>query len=215
MTGVYGCSKPDGSTGTLPAASVLLSEAAAAMGEVDSAHVSLVAEGETADLPVRRADGDLKRDGDAKGTIQLDQSGVLIEYEFVVLGEVVYLKGVTGGWQEVPAALAATIYDPSAILDPERGVAKVLATASGATTEAVETIDGRRTYRVAVALDSTATAALVPGVGAGVTGKLWLDEATRRLRRAVVSIPAGESGRTGTVTIDLTDIDKPVTISAP
>ena len=45
----------------------------------------------------------------------------------MLVGGKLYLKGATGGFAEVPAALAGSVYDPSAILDPDKGVAKVLA----------------------------------------------------------------------------------------
>jgi len=213
-----GCSKKDKpqDTAQLPGGPTLVTDASGAMRDVQSAHVVIASEGEVTGLPVKRADGDLRRDGDAKGTITLEQLGQLVEYQFVVLGETIYLKGATGGWLPLPASVAvqAAQYDPSAILDPDRGVVKVLATASEATTEAEETIDGRSTYRVAAKLDPTTAAALVPGVGPGVTSKLWLDKESKKLRRAVLTIPAAD-GKSGTVTIDFTDFDKPVTVSAP
>jgi len=216
LAGLFGCSKDDKSPSALPDAATLLTEASTAMRDVTTAHIKIDAQGELAELPLRRADGDLTKEGDAKGTIQIEQLGALVEYEFVMKGETIWLKGVTGGWQPLPAALAASVYDPSAILDPDRGVSKVLSTASEPQTEAQEEIDGRQTYRVAAKLDATAASALVPGVGPGVTGKLWFDAETKHLRRAVLSVPSTPSGgQPAVVTIDFTDIGKPVTVSAP
>jgi lipoprotein LprG len=215
LAALVGCSKDDKSGDALPAAATLLSEASTAMKNAQTAHIKIETQGELAELPLRRADGDLTRDGDAKGTIQIEQLGALVEYEFVLKGATIYLKGVTGGWQPLPAALASSVYDPSAILDPDRGVSKVLATATEATTEAQEDVDGRSTYRIAAKLDGTAASALVPGVTPGVTGKLWLDQETKQLRRAVLSVPPAAGGDPAVVTIDFTDIDKPVTVSAP
>lgn len=209
-----GCSKKPRTT-ELPAGADLINAAATAMREVKTAHVVISAEGNVADLPLRRADGVLTRSGDAKGTIQLEQLGTLIEYQFVVLGDTIHLKGVTGGWQELPASLAAQIYDPSAILDPERGVVKVLATATEAKTEVRESVGGRDAYRVGVKLDREAVATLVPGVGDGVTGQLWVDAQTKQLVKALLRIPAQGATPGGTVTINVSDIDAPVTISAP
>src|SRR5262245_45849636 len=218
LAGLMACSKDDEPAGDLPAAATLLSEAATAMRDVPTAHVKIEAQGELAELPLRRADGDLTKEGDAKGTIQIEQLGALVEYEFVMKGDTIWLKGVTGGWQPLPAALASAVYDPSAILDPDRGVSKVLSTATEATTEGREDIDGRSTYRVAAKLDPAAASALVPGVGAGVTGKLWFDVETKQLRRAVLNVPPATSttgAQPAVVTIDFTDLGKPVTVSAP
>lgn len=209
-----GCSKDDEPSAQLPNGATLVSEAATATGALTSAHVKIDTEGEVGSLPLRRAEGDLLRSGDAKGTIQLSQFGVLIEYEFVVVGKDIYLKGVTGGWQKVNAAVAASIYDPSAILDPNRGIAKLLATAKDPVTEGQEKVDGKDAYRVAVKLDTASVATLVPGVTGDVTGKLWIDAGNKQLLRAVLTVP-GAGGKTGTVTINVTNINAPVTVSAP
>lgn len=210
---VAGCTKND-TAANLPAGAQLLTESAAAMTALTSAHVKIDTEGEVGSLPMRQANGDLLKTGDAKGTIQLSQFGVLIEYEFVVVGKDIYLKGATGGWQKVDAAVAASIYDPSAILDPNRGIAKLLTTAKDPVTEAKESVNGRDAYRVAVKLDSTAVSALVPGITGEVTGKLWIDAETKHLLKAVLTVPS-TTGKAGTVTINVTNINTPVTISAP
>jgi len=199
----------------LPAGATLIAESAAAMQAVKFAHIKIDVEGEVSTLPMRRAEGDLVNTGDAKGTVQLKQGETLIEYEFVVVGETIYLKGATGGWQKLPASMAAAIYDPSAILDPQRGVPKIIATATDPTTEAQEQVDGKDTYRVAAKLDRTMVASLVPGVGEGITGKLWLDTKTKHLVKAVLAVPGTSGNPPGTVTVNVSAIDTPVTVSAP
>ena len=47
-----------------------------------------------------------------------------------------------------------------------------------------------------------------------VTGKLWLDKQKKQLQRAVLTVPGAE-GKSGTVTINVTNIDAPVSVSAP
>jgi lipoprotein LprG len=184
------------------------------MGAVNSAHVTIDAEGQVGDLPLRSAEGDLTRDGDAKGSIKLAVLSALLEVEFVVVGEDYYIKGLSGGWQKQSAADVATYYDPSAILDPDRGIAKILSSATDPKTEAADSANGVDTYRVAVKLDNVEVAAVVPGVPPGVTGTLWFERTSKRLVKAVLKVPAA-TGEPGTVTINLTDLDKPVTISAP
>jgi lipoprotein LprG len=214
IIGLTGCSKDETST-NLPDGTTLVSQAATAVKGLNTAHVRIDAEGEVGALPLRSAEGDLTRAGDAKGSIKLMTLGVLLEVEFVVVGDAYYIKGVSGGWQKQSAADVATFYDPSAILDNDRGVAKILATATNAKTEAADSVDGTDTYRVAVKLDSVAVATVVPGVPAGVTGTLWVERESKRLIKALLTIPGATGGKPGTVTIRLTDLDKPVTISAP
>jgi lipoprotein LprG len=211
-----GCSHDDKAAPneSLPSGVELVSEAATATGALKSAHVKIETEGEVGSLPMRSAEGDLLRSGDAKGKIQLQTLGVLIESDFVVLGKNIYLKGATGGWQTLDISVAANIYDPSAILDPNRGIAKLLSSAKDPKTEAKEQVNGKDAYRVAVKLNSADVGALIPGVGGEVAGKLWLDAQTKQLLKAVLTVP-GQSGKSGTVTINVTNIDVPVTISAP
>ena len=210
--GLAGCSKDEN---PLPDGTTLVSESAEKMKAVNSAHITIDVDGSIGTLPVKRAEGDLKRDGDAKGNIQLLQLGQLIQLDFVFLGDDVYLKFVTGGWQKSSGGSSSFPYDPSKILDPSRGVAKLLSTATNAKTEAVETIDGKDAYRVAVAFDNTAASVLVPGVPQGVTGKVWIDKQTKHLLKAVVNSPASGATPAATMTVGLTAIDAPVTINAP
>jgi lipoprotein LprG len=214
--GLTGCNKEESPPPSdLPAGTALVAESATAMTNVKFAHVKIEVEGEISTLPMRRAEGDLINTGDAKGNVQLKQGETLVEYEFVVLGQLIYLKGATGGWQQLPASMAATIYDPSAILDTQRGIPKLIGTAASPTTEAKEQVDGKDTYRVAVKLDSALVGSLVPGVGQGVTGKLWLDTQTKHLVKAVLAVPGTAGNPPGTITVNVSAIDVPVTVSAP
>jgi lipoprotein LprG len=209
-----GCSK-DEDTANLPDGTTLVSESATAMRTISSAHITIDVDGAIGSLPIKRAEGDLKKDGDAKGNIQLLVFGQLSQLDFVLLGDDVYLKSVTGGWQKSTGGTASFPYDPSAILDPDRGVAKLLATATNAKTEGSDTVDGHDSWRVAVTFDSTAASALVPGVPSGLTGQVWLDKTNKHLLKAVIKAPASGGTPAATITIALTAIDVPVTISAP
>jgi len=194
---------------SLPAGDTLVKDSAAAMREIKTAEFLITADGEIAGLSLRRADGTLTKEGSAKGTAQIEQAGGLVELEFVIVGDKLYLKGPTGGYQTLPLTLAATVYDPSAILDPDRGIAKVLGTATGATTEASEPVDGKDAWRVAVNTTGSALAALIPGSTGNITAKLWIADADKRLLKATFTMSGG------TVTVTFKDFDAPVKISAP
>jgi lipoprotein LprG len=197
---------PDGAT--------LLSESATAMENVQSVHFTLTANGSINGLQLHSAEGDLKKSGDAKGSATVDE-GALISLEFVIIGETIYLKGPTGGYQSLPLALASTVYDPSAILDPDRGVVKLLRTATNAKTVAKEQVAGADAYKVTFTPDITALGALVPGATAGSTATVWVDAATKRTVKGEFVWPAAGGNAGGTVTITFSDFDKPVDISAP
>ena len=199
----------------LPAGDVLLKESAAAMRDIKTAQFLITADGTVAGLNLRRAEGTLTKEGSAKGTAQIDQSGANVELSFVIVGDKIYLKGPTGGYQALPLGLAASVYDPSAILDPNRGIAKVLSTATAAKTEASESIDGKAAWRVAATIAATDLVAIVPGVTGSVPGTLWIGTTDKRLLKAVFTIPSTGDAKASTVTVTFKEFDAPATISAP
>lgn len=216
LAGLAACTnksnKPAG--GDLPAGDQLLAASATAMRDVKTVHFVIEADGTTG-LPLHKADVSVTREGSAKGTAQVEQSGILMELQLIVIGSKLYVKGPTGGYQELPLALASTVYDPSAILDPERGVAKLLTTAKEGKTEAKEQVNGADAYRVAVKLDGSAVTSLLPGASAITAGQLWIDASSKKLVKAKFAVPAQGSSAGGTVTVTLSDFDAPVTVSAP
>ncbi len=216
--GLAACTRnQSSSTGTaaLPDGSQLLLTSAAAMKEVKTAHVTIEVQGTVGGIGLHKADGVLTRAGDAKGTATVDQLGATVEVQFVITGGKVYLKGPTGGFQQVPAALASSVYDPSAILDPEKGLAKLLSVVKSAKTEAKESVGGQDAYRVAVTPAPGSLDALIPGVGDNATGKLWVAADSKRLLKGEFTVPPSGSDKGGTITVTLTDYDAPVTVSAP
>lgn len=200
----------------LPSGTDLVKSAATAMGNVQSAHVVMTADGKVADLPVKKADADLKRNGDAQGTLTLNQFGLTLDIKFVILGDTVYTHALTGGWTSQSKAATDQLYDTSAILDPDRGVAKILATATDAKTELKETVDGRDAYKVSVSLDKDAVSQLVPGVTDNISAEVWIDKETKAMDKVKLTVPgAGAGDPPGTLTIVVTKINADVTISAP
>ena len=193
---------------SLPAGDTLVQDSATAMREIKSTKFLITADGEIAGLSLRRAEGTLTKEGSAKGTAQVVQAGATVELVFVIVGDKLYLKGPTGGYQTLPVTLAATVYDPSAILDPDRGIAKVLGSATGAKTEASEPVDGKDAWRVAVNTTGTELSGLIPGGTGSIPAKLWIAAADKRLLKATFTLSGG------TATVTFKEFDVPVTISA-
>ncbi len=215
LAGLTACNKDDDTTpDSLPDGATLVSEAATAMNDVETTHVVLdINPAIPGGLPITRAEGDLTRDGDAAGAIQLIVGAQLIEVEFRILGEDAWLLYPTGGWTSAGSVMS--VYDPSAILDPDRGVANLLATATNPRTDGAEEVGGVDTWRVNVDLDTEAAETLVPGVPDGLTGTVWLDKEAKHLVKAIVNAPASGAAPASTITLELTNINAPVTISAP
>jgi lipoprotein LprG len=201
----------------LPAGPDVLDRAADAMRSVTSARISIDVDPAAAVVPIRSADGALTSTGEADGTAVLALMGSPpLEYRLIVTGGSLYLKGPTGGFNQLPLAATSGIYDPTAILDPERGTAELLATAQDAETQARETVDGVESYRVAATFRPERVSALVPGVTSPTPGVVWTDVATSRLVRAELELPPGPDGAAGgPVTVQLTRYNESVSIAAP
>ncbi|MEV1290177.1 LppX_LprAFG lipoprotein [Micromonospora sp. NPDC049679] len=218
LTALTGCTRGDRpgagagqNQGGLPPAADLLSASATEMRSVQIARFEIATSGAGEMLGITGAKGVITRAGDAEGTAQLAQGGNPVELTFVVKGDTLYVKGLTGGWQKVPLAAAATVYDPSALLSPDRGVAHVIATAQDGRTEAREPVDGVETYKVKATFDTKALTTLVPGLNEKITGSLWIGVERPLLHR--IELPV--RNRTGTITVSFSGFGEPATISAP
>jgi lipoprotein LprG len=200
--------------GSLPEGAGLLKDAAASTADVKTAHFTLTVNGTVPDLPVKNAEGDLTREGGegggAKGTVSMELLGDLFEGEFVLVDKSLFIKGPTGGWQELPASMVRSLYDPAAILDPEKGIANVMKNVTDARTEGAEDVDGVSTYRVTGRVTKDVVSTLVPGIDSDVDITFWLrqDDGHQPVK-ASVKVPQG------TVDVTLSDIDKQVEITAP
>jgi lipoprotein LprG len=222
LVALAGCSsKPDKKGDTdkadpnLPAAEGLLKDSSTAMGSIKTAKFLITADGTIAGVALKRADGVLTKEGNAQGTAQVEQMGTTAELAFTIVGQTMWLKGPTGDYQQLPLALAASVYDPSAILDPERGIAKVIATANEGKTEAGESVDGQDTYRVSAKFPAENLSKVVPGVTGSVPGKLWIAKDNKRLLKATFDLPAIGDAKGGTVTVTFKEFDAAVNITAP
>ncbi|WP_436494125.1 LppX_LprAFG lipoprotein [Actinokineospora sp. HUAS TT18] len=214
-----GCTSDDKGGGSgLPDGATLMKDAAAATRDIRSAHFSLKVNGSVSAIPVQNAEGDLTREGGpsgaAKGTVKLTLLGQLIEGEFVLVDDSLYIKGPTGGFQKYPASLTSNLYDPSAILNPDKGIANVLAKIKDPKTEAQEDVDGVSTYRVKGLGEKAVVSEIVPGVNSDVDVTFWLRADNKQPVKASVALPAND-GKTATVDLTLTDPGKQVTITAP
>lgn len=203
-----GCTGERGDEEAPPDAEALLASAADEMAQVDTVRLHIGADTALADLPVREADAVVTRAGDAQGSAQIEQFGQVLELEFVLAGDTFYYQ-LIGPWLELPREKAAEYYDPTAILDPERGVAHLLRNADQAEVRGTGDAGGVDAYEVGASFAAADLAALLPGVPEQVDGTLWIGQERPLLHRAEFSLPGG------TVTVELSDFDAPVEIRAP
>jgi lipoprotein LprG len=201
----------------LPEAKPLLERGAKAMAEVQSVRFKLDVEGTVSGLQIKEATGVMTREGDLSATAKVLQQGQLVEYEYVVADQGAYLKGPTGGFQALPPALAARIYDPSKLLDTTTGLRRTLAGAEDAKTQAAETVDGAATYRI----QAKVSPELVQGLSVLSQGRrrldatLWVDQESGRLIQARVPFKSAGSGEQTVFKVKLSDFNDPVDIKPP
>ncbi|MBV9013555.1 MAG: LppX_LprAFG lipoprotein [Pseudonocardiales bacterium] len=195
---------------TLPPGATLLADSAAAMRTVTTTHFAVNVAGNAPEVQLRSAEGQLTRDGSAQGTATVDEGRQTLEMKFAVIGGTVYLQPPTGPVQKLPASMLSAYLDPSAILDPNRGIAAVLASGQGATTQDREQLDGVDSYRLKVDFPAQPLGTLVPGLGlVPGTSEVWVAAAGSRL------IQAQFPTRYGTATVHFSDFDAPVQITPP
>lgn len=209
LVAVAGCTSSTDSGAPLPDGTALLKDAAQATKSITSAHFALKVNGQVPGLPIKELNGDLSTKGDAQGDAKLEQFGQVLEVQFVLAEKNLYIKGITGQWQSLGEA--AKVYDVSAILDPNRGVSKLLASVQGAKTEAREDVNGVKTFRIAGRAAKDVVAPLVPSVQSDVDVKFWVrEDGDHQPVRAKLELSPGNS-----VEITLSEVGKPVSVTKP
>lgn len=206
---VTSCSSGSGQQANLPQGAAVLADSAKAMREVTSTHFTLEVEGNSPGVQLRSAEGQLTRAGSAKGVAKVDEGAQLLELQFVIIGQDLYLRPPTGPIQKLPLSFAGTVYDPSVILNPDRGIAAALASGTGPTTEAREQVDGVDTYRLQVKFPAQPLGSLVPQLAEDKTSEIWVATQGSRLIKAQFPTTYGSA------TAHFSDFDAPVDITPP
>ncbi|MBA9006804.1 LppX_LprAFG lipoprotein [Thermomonospora cellulosilytica] len=216
LTGCSGGSDPEPGNGAgLPSGEQTLQQSAAAMRALRSIAFTIATEGQP-NIAVRGGDVKLLRSGDAQGSLQIQQAGLTVETDFVLVGDTVYYKGLTGaGYQKAPRSQIVALYDPSAVLDPERGLAKLLTVARSPKTEAREKVGGKDAYKVRATVPRETAAALIPGLTTDLTGHVWVSAADHRLLKMRGVVPPAGGGQEGAVVLTFTEFDSAYTFKPP
>lgn len=206
---VTSCSGISGQKANLPNGAGLLADSAKAMREVTTTHFAVEVEGNSPGVQLRSAEGQLTRTGSAKGIAKVDEGAQLLELQFVIIGQDIYLRPPTGPVQKLPLSFAGTVYDPSVILNPDRGIAAALASGTGPTTETREQVDGVDTYRLQVKFPAQPLGSLVPQLAQDKTSEIWVATQGSRLIKAQFPTTYGST------TVHFADFDAPVDITPP
>jgi len=206
-----GCSKK--ATEPLPEAAGLIQQSVAATKGLKSAHLEIAVSGKVEGLPVKTLSADLTNvpATAVQGNATITMGGSDIDAELVVLDGTLFAALTPNNWLDMGPA--ADIYDPSVILNPNTGLANMLAGLSETKTESFETIGGVPAVRITGKTSADGVNKLIPQLKAGgpLPATVWIEkDAPHQLVQAQVEQSAGN-----TVALTLSEWDKPVTVNKP
>ncbi len=210
---VAGCSSSKESTASLPDAAGLLQQSSQTTKNVKSGHLVITVTGKIEGLPVKKLSGDLTNvpSTAVQGNATLTMGGSDVDIQFVVLDAILYASLTPNNWLDLGPA--ADIYDPSAILNPDTGLANMLANFTDAKSEATETINGVEAVRIAGKVNADAVNKLIPQlkVTGPVPGTAWIQkDGDHNLVQAKIDQSDGNS-----VEMTLSEWGKAVTVTKP
>jgi lipoprotein LprG len=208
-----GCSSSKQSSKPLPDATDLVQQSSQATKNVKSVHLVLSVTGKIQGLPIKTMTGDLTIDPStaAKGNTTITFAGSDIDAQFVVFDGVLYAALTPNKWDDFGPA--ADIYDVSTILNPNTGLANILANLTDAKTEGRENIDGQDTVRISGKVPVTAVNGIAPKLKATqpLPTTVWIQEnGDHELVRVQLEQSAANS-----LQMTLSNWNQPVQVSKP
>jgi lipoprotein LprG len=191
----------------------LLKESNASTRALKSIHLELTVDGEIKNFPIKTLSGDLTQAPAVAGAgnTKLTFQGSDVDAKFVVIDSNLYVA--LSGDSFIDMGPAADVYDISAILNPDKGLANVLANFSDPKSESIETINGVETVKVTGQVSADAVNAIAPPIAATgpVPGTAWIEkDGDHKLVQAKLQ-PSDGNG----VQMTLSNWDKPVTVTKP
>ncbi|MCB9408230.1 LppX_LprAFG lipoprotein [Mycolicibacterium sp.] len=208
---VSGCSKKPSEP--LPEAAGLIEQSIESTKNLKSAHLEIAVNGKIDGLPVKTLSGDLTNVPSVaiKGSSTISMGGSDVDIELVVLDGTLYAALTPNSWLDMGPAVE--VYDPSVILNPDTGLANMLASVTDAKSVSFETIGGVQTVKITGKVAADAVNKLIPQIKAGgeLPATVWIEkDAPHQLVQAQVDQSEGNN-----VMLTLSDWDKPVTVTKP
>ncbi|KXO96655.1 Antigen P27 (plasmid) [Tsukamurella tyrosinosolvens] len=209
------CSKSDGekvNDAPLPDAKTLIDASSKAARELHDVQLDLSVEGTVPNLPVKSVSAYLTNQPkvSGQGDAEVTFNGTQVKAKFVVVDAHLWAQfGAGQSYQDM--GLASAIYDASAILDPNKGIANLISSVREPKVEGREQIGGTEAVRISGIIPGTALAGIVPKAALGDRPlTFWVQEAApNNLVRANVGFDSG------TLTVTLSDWGKKVTLLDP
>jgi lipoprotein LprG len=211
---IAGCSSGSKqSGGPLPDANTLVQQASDATKNLKSTHLVLSVTGKVQGLPIKTLTGDLTTTPGtaASGNATLTLGGSDLDANFVVVDGNLYATLTPNKWSDF--GKASDIYDVSAILSPDTGVANLLANFTGTKAEGRDTINGQSTIRISGNVSADAVNKIAPPFKASspVPATIWIQETgDHQLTQVKLDKSSGNS-----VQMTLSNWNQPVQVTKP
>lgn len=213
---VAGCSiSKKAKGGPLPDGKTLVTQSAEVTKGVKSAHLVLTVNGKITGLPLKTLTGDLTTTPTTagKGTARIIIIGSEIEADFVILDGELYTTALTPGkWDDVGKIDELLHYDPSAILNPDTGVANILANLNDPKAQGRDTINGQSAVRVSGNVNADVVNKLAPlGATGSTPTTVWIQETgDHQLAQVMLDKGSGNS-----IQMTLSNWNQPVQVTKP
>ncbi|MBS4099956.1 LppX_LprAFG lipoprotein [Tsukamurella paurometabola] len=209
------CSKSDGekvNDAPLPDAKTLIDASSKAARDLHDVQLDLSVDGTVPNLPVKSVSAYLTDQPKLGGQGDADvvYQGSAVKAKFIVTDGDLFVQ-FGPGQPYNRTGKAVDVYDASAILDPERGIANLIASVREPKVEGREQIGGTEAVRISGIIPGTALAGIVPKAALGDRPlTFWVQEAApNNLVRANVGFDSG------TLTVTLSDWGKKVALLDP
>ncbi|MCV7226887.1 LppX_LprAFG lipoprotein [Mycolicibacterium komossense] len=209
-----GCSSSSSSSNEpLPDAAGLLKESAQTTKNLKSGHLDITVNGKIQGLPIKKLSGDLTNvpATAVQGNATITMGGSDVDAGLVVIDNTLYASLSPNSWLDLGPA--ADIYDPSTILNPDTGLANILANFSDPKSESSETVNGVDTVKVTGKVSADAVNKLIPDlkVTDAVPGTAWIEKGgDHNLVQAQIDPASGTS-----IQMVLSNWNTPVTVNKP
>ncbi|TWS17623.1 LppX_LprAFG lipoprotein [Tsukamurella asaccharolytica] len=209
------CSNTDGpavNDAPLPDAKTIIDASAQTTRDLHDVQLDLSVEGTVPNLPVKSVSAYLSNQPKlgGQGNADVVYQGSAVKANFIVTDGDLYVQ-FSPGQAYNRTGKAADVYDASAILDPQRGIANLLSSVRDPKVDGREQIGGVEAVRISGIIPGAALAGIVPKSTLGDRPlTFWVQEAApNNLVRANVGFDSG------TLTVTLSDWGKKVTLLDP
>ncbi|SFO49385.1 lipoprotein LprG [Geodermatophilus obscurus] len=207
-----GSSEPEESAGDL------LARAKTTLDDTSSLHFVLTSEGApTTGTALTGGEGDIARPSSFDGTLQVLAAGSSLDLAVVSVDGTVFAQlPFTSGFSVVDPAQFG-FGDPGALLDPDTGISQFLAEAESAELGEERRLDGEVVREVTAEVPGALVEEVLTSADPGQPVQARFSVATEsgQLRRAELTGPFYAAGQDATFTIELSDPDADVEITAP